>query len=198
MDFGSIRITDEYLGDQFDTIETKRTHTQMQVALVEIGNALGFNTWIAKNDQSIQVRDTRLGNMSGVIQSLDEVPILYTPESKRAALLIDGIWFSDNFNRIPAVLEVEHSTGVTSGLTRMLKFKETLPSVNMTFTIVAPDDLRGKVVSEANNAVFRPLEARFMPYSKVQELYGFIRRYSLSSKAVNRDFIELFMENIVE
>jgi hypothetical protein len=86
---------------------------------------------------------------------------------------------------------------VTSGLTRMLKFMSTIPSITAKFTITAPDDLRNKVVSEANNAAFRSLKARFMPYSTVRELYGLIKRYSLSN-VVERNFIEPFMETIVE
>lgn len=145
VDFGDIKITAGMLGDEFDSIEARKTHTQMQVALVEIGNALKFKTWIARNDQSIPVGDKTLGSLNGVVKSLDDVPILYSTESKRAASLIDCIWFSDDFKYIPAVLEVEHSTGVTSGFTRMLKFRETVPSIVTKFTIVAPDALRNKV-----------------------------------------------------
>ena len=197
VDFGDIKVTSGMLEDEFDTIETKRTHTQMQVALIEIGNALNFRTWIAKNDRSIQVGNERLGNLPGVIQSLEDVPILYNNESKQAASLIDCIWFADDFRYIPAVIEVEHSTGVTSGLTRMLKFRKTIPSIATKFSVVAPDELRNKVVSEANNAVFQSLSTRFMPYSTVRELYGLIQRYNLSN-VVEQNFIEPFMENVVE
>lgn len=197
VNFGEINVTSEMLGKEFDTIEAKKTHTQMQVAIVEIGNALNFRTWIAKNDRSILIGDTQLGKLKGVIQSLEEIPILYNAEIRRAASLIDCIWFSNDFKYIPAVIEVEHSTGVTSGMTRMLKFINTIPSITAKFTIIASDDLRNKVVSEANNAAFRSLKARFMPYSTVRELYGLIKRYSLSN-VVERNFIEPFMENIVE
>lgn len=79
----------------------------------------------------------------------------------------------------------------------MLKLRNVLPAVKMTFTVVAPNELRAKVVSEANNPTFRDLQARYMPYSTVQELYGLIQRYSLSN-VVERTFIEPFMEKIVE
>jgi type II restriction enzyme len=197
IEFGDIRVTNTMLGDEFDTIEAKKVHTQMQVAMVEIGNALNFRTWIARNDRSIAIGSTQLGKLEGVIQSLDEIPILYSAEIRQAASLIDCIWFSDDFKYMPAVIEVEHSTGVTSGLTRMLKFMNTIPSITTKFTIVAPNELRNKVVSEANNPAFRILRARFMPYSTVRELYGLIKRYSLAN-VVERNFIEPFMENIAE
>ena len=47
LDFGYIDINETMLGDEFDSIEVKRLHTQMQIALVEIGQALGFKTWVA-------------------------------------------------------------------------------------------------------------------------------------------------------
>lgn len=43
-------------------------------------------------------------------------------EARVAANLIDCIWFK-NGKLMPAVMEVEQSTGVTSGLTRMKNFK---------------------------------------------------------------------------
>jgi len=197
IDFGNIGVTTGMLGDEFDTIEAKRTHTQMQIALIKIGNALDFRTWIAKNDRAIIVENNRLGEIEGVIQSLDDVRILYNTESKKVASLIDCIWFSEDFRYIPAVVEIEHSTGVTPGLTRMLKFKEAVPSITTTYAIVAPNNIRDKVISEVNNAAFRMLKARYMPYSTVRELYGLIQRYSLS-KVVERTFIEPFMEKVVK
>jgi hypothetical protein len=67
----------------------------------------------------------------------------------------------------------------------------------MNCAIVAANDLRSKVVSEANTQVFRTLSARYMPYSNVRELYGLIQRYNLSN-FVDNTFIEPFMEVIVE
>jgi len=197
VDFGNINITADMLNDEFDSIEAKTTHIQMQIALIEIGNALNFHTWIAKNDRHILVKGTRLGDLKGVIRSLDDIPIFYKAEIKEAASLIDCIWFTHDGDRIPAVIEIEHSTGVTSGLTRMRKFKDVFPSIETTFTIVAPNELRNKVISEANHNIFRPLKAKYLPYSTMRELYGLIRRYSLSD-VVDYTFIRPFMENMVE
>ena len=43
-----------------------------------------------------------------------------------AGLLIDCIWFK-NGRFMPAVMEVEHTTGVKSGLMRMLNYSRKLP-----------------------------------------------------------------------
>ncbi len=197
VNFGDIDVTPGMLGQEFDSIEAKKTHTQMQVALVKIGNALNFRTWIARNDRSIPVGNSKLGSLDGVIPSLEDVQILFNPEIKQAASLIDCIWFTNDYKYIPAVIEIEHSTGVTSGLTRMLKFRETIPSVSTTYTVVAPNDLRNKVVTEANNLAFKQIKPRFMPYSTVRELYGLIQKYPLAN-LMPRTFIEPFMENVVE
>ena len=127
----------------------------------------------------------------------DEQLLTAHTEAINAALLIDCIWFSQDFKYIPAVMEIEHSTGVTSGLTRMLKLKETIPSVDMRYTVIAPDELRNKVVLEANSPVFKSMKTRYMPYSAVRELYGLIQKYNLSN-VIQRSFIEPFMEKIVE
>jgi type II restriction enzyme len=197
IDFGDIGVTPGMLSAEFDTIEAKKIHTQMQVALIRIGNALDFKTLIAKNDRSIPVENKHLGELEGVIQSLDEVRILYNEDSKKMASFIDCIWFSNDFKYMPAIIEIEHSTGVTSGLTRMLKFKEAIPALTTNYTVVAPNDMRNKVVSEANSTPFRILRTRYMAYSTVRELYGLIQRYKLSN-VVQRTFIEPFLENIVE
>ena len=65
------------------------------------------------------------------------------------------------------------------------------------YAIVAPDDMRNKVVYEANSAAFRKLRTRYMAYSTVRELYGLIQRYRLSN-VVQRTFVEPFMESVVE
>jgi len=78
----------------------------------------------------------------------------------------------------------------------MSKLKETLGDISPVFTIVAPDQLRNKAVSEANDKHFRALKARFMPYSAVRELYGLVQRYALTGK-VDYRFVHAFMEEIV-
>jgi len=196
VDFGDIRITPDQLGDEFDSIDSRRIHTQMQIALVEIGNALNFRTWIAQNDQHILVKGIPLGEMPGVLPSLDQMPILYNKEIRKAAGLIDCIWFTQDGNRIPAVIEIEHSTRVVSGLTRMQNLQQTMPSINTIFTVVAPDELRTKVTVDANKPVSRSLKARYMPYSTVRELYGLIQRYQLKN-VVDHTFVQPFMEQVV-
>lgn len=195
-DYGRIEISQKHLEDEFDSIEARTTHVQMQIALIEIGRALDFDTWIARNDRGILVGDKKLGEFDGVISSLDDVKIFFDADIKAAAALIDCIWFTKDGKRIPAIIEIEHTTGVTSGLTRMEKLRHTIPSISTMYTIVAPDSLRSKVLQEANQRAFLDLDTRFMPYTTIRELYGLIQRYPLAG-VVDHRFIYPFMEKTV-
>lgn len=196
IEFGNIQVPESALGNEFDTIDAKRTHIQMQVALITIGNALDLKTWIARNDHSVLVGDTRLVDMPGVIKSLDDIRLFFDAEIKDAAALIDCIWFTPNYREMPAVIEVEHSTGVTSGMTRMLKFREKFPGLQTIYTIVAPSKLRAKVINEASQPIYTPLHVQYMSYENVRELYGLLQRYALSG-VVDHRFVSAFMEQII-
>lgn len=197
LDFGDIRITSDMLDSEFKSIDIKREHVRMQLALIKIGNLLNFRTWVAKNDRSIVVGNQKLGELPGVIQTLEEVPIFYSKQIKDAALLVDCIWFTDDGNRIPAVIEIEHSTGVTSGLTRMTKLRDAMPAIHTTFAVVAPNSQRAKVVTEANKPLFGALDVKFMSYSTVRDLYDIIQRYPSIANVVDYNFVSSFMQSVV-
>lgn len=174
-------------------IEQQRRHAQIQIALVLIGQHLGFRTWVASNDRSIEYAGKRIAEMTGVIENLGSEKVLTGyGEAVKAAHLIDCIWFR-NGRLMPAVMEVEHSTGVTSGLTRMKGFYDTGPALrDIRWTIVAPDEDRHKVFDQANREQFRMLEARFFPYSAVEELYSLCERRK--PKGITDEFLDSFME----
>jgi len=87
-DYGQIQISRAILGDEFDSIEAKRTHIQMQIALIEIGRALNFRSWIAKPDQSIRYGDKTIADIESVMPSLQNAAIFFDEEIKRAANFI--------------------------------------------------------------------------------------------------------------
>ncbi len=176
-------------------IEIQRRHAQIQVALYKIGKQLGFRTWIAQNDKGIIYDDKRLGESEGVISSLkDEQLMMAFNEAIKAALMIDCIWFR-NAKFMPAVMEIEHSTGVTSGLSRMKNFKDKFPPFPTRYVIVAADDERKKVVQESNKEQFKDLDIRFFSYSAVEELYSLCERRKL--RGVNDEFLDCFMEPVL-
>lgn len=179
-------------------IDVVRRHAQMQIALVLIGRQLGFRTWVARNDRAIVYNQRPLGEMQGVIARLeDERLVAAYPEAVNAALLIDCIWFR-NARFMPAVIEIEHSTGVTSGLTRMRGLFDNLPPFPTRYVVVAADEDREKVVTEANRPQFQQMKTQFFPYSAVEELYALCQRRGLGPRGVNEEFLDYYMEQVVD
>lgn len=176
-------------------IELDRRHAQIQIALYFIGLQLKFRTWIAQNDKGIKYQNKKLGEFEGIITSLKDEKLMHAyDEAARAALLIDCIWFK-NGRLMPAVIEVEHSTGVTSGLSRMKNFQDKFPPFPTRYVIVAPDEDRSKVIKEANKPQFHDLNTRFFPYSAVEELYALCQKRKL--KGVTEEFLDCYMEPVL-
>ena len=172
--------------------DVQRRHAQIQIALAEIGKQLGFKTWVAQNDKAIVYKGKRLGEMDGVLMRLEDVQLLSSfKDAVKAALLIDLIWFR-NAKFMPAVIEIEHTTGVTSGLTRMKNFQDRLPPFPTRWVIAASDEDRQKVITECNKPQFQSLDAQFFPYSAVDELYSLCQKRKI--KGVNDEFLDCFME----
>jgi type II restriction enzyme len=156
---------------------------------------LGSRIWVAQNDRSIEYQGKKLSELQGIIPSLGKENLLIAHgDAAKAGKLIDCIWFR-NSRFMPAVFEVEHSTGVTPGLARMKGFKDKLPPFETRYVIVAPDELREKVVTEANREQFKDLKSHFFPYTAVEELFSLCQRRKI--KGVNDEFLNSFMEPCV-
>jgi len=177
-------------------IDIKRRHAQIQIALYFIGKQLNFRTWIAQNDKGILYNNKKIGEFEGVISRLQDERLLTAyQDAAHAALLIDCIWFK-NGSLMPAVMEVEHSTGVTSGLTRMKNFKDKfIPLQNVRYVIVASDEDREKVFREATKPQFKDLDTKYFPYSAVEELYALCQRRKI--KGVTEEFLDCYMESVL-
>ena len=180
-------------GDDMN-IEVVRRHTQIQIALYLIGLQLGYRTWIAQNDKGIIYKEKPLIEHQNIITTLSSENIISAfPGAEPSARFIDCIWF-ENHRFMPAVMEVEHTTGVTSGLTRMKGLQDAMPAFNTRYVIVAPDNNREKVVEEANRKQFRSLDALYFSYSSVEELYYICTHRNLHG--VNQDFLDCYMEKV--
>lgn len=188
-----------YIPDTLDLqgmgIDVARRHTQIQIALYLIGLQLGYRTWIAQNDKGIKYHNVPLIEQQGIVKSLDNENLVgpYNGASKAGAF-IDCIWFK-NGRLMPAVMEVEHTTGVTSGLERMLNFYNQIPLIKTRYVIVAPDEDRELVTREANKTIFKELDTRYFPYSAVEELYIICQRRKL--RGITEEFLDCYMEPVV-
>jgi type II restriction enzyme len=175
-------------------VNVQRRHTQIQIALYLIGLHLGFRTWIAQNDKGILYNDKPLIEQNGIVKTLQDEPLVYPHDGAvQAGLFIDCIWFQ-NSRLMPAIMEVEHSTGVTSGLTRMLNFQTKMPPFPTRYVIVAADDDRQHVIKEAGKEMFKPLNTLYFPYSAVEELYYLCEKRNLNRDSVTEAFLDCFME----
>lgn len=176
-------------------IEIQRRHAQIQVALVHIGRHLGYRTWVARNDHGIIYANKRLGETDGVLPSLREGTIISPyEEAMEAALLVDCIWFK-NGKLMPAVMEIEHTTGVISGLARMKKLQSAIPALLTRYVIVAPDEDRHKVVSEISQDQFKSLNARYFPYSAVEELWNLCEKRNI--RGITDEFLDSYLEKVI-
>jgi type II restriction enzyme len=192
--YDALSFPDDILQQGLD-INIQRRHAQIQIALINIGQHLGYKTWVAQNDRGIIYKQKRLGEMENVLPSLRESTLISSwDEAIRAALLIDCIWFK-NGRLMPAVMEVEHTTGVTSGLTRMKKLQDAIPSVLTRYVIVAPDEDRQKVITEINQEQFHSLNAKYFPYSAVEELWALCERRKI--KGITEEFLDCYMEPVL-
>lgn len=176
--------------------EKQREHEQMQILLVKCAEALGLKAWVARNDHSVKYNGQSLIELDCVIKNLeDTIPLKSYPKAAKAGDLIDCIWFDKEGYNIPAIIEIEHSTGVTSGLTRMKGFKDAAPRLqDMTYIIAAPDGkYRNKVFQKSNEPQFKDLNIKYLPYSAIIDLYHLTRRKMHGVD--NIKFLHTFLEN---
>lgn len=176
-------------------LDIQRRHILIQVLLAEIGHFLGFRTWIARNDRGHIYQGRPIAEIAGVVSELKDEKVLQAyGDAINAALLIDCIWFK-NGRLMPAVIEVEHSTGVTSGLTRMKRFQDLAPALEgIRWVIAAPDEDREDVFKKSSTIQFQSLNTMFFPYSAIEELYSLCSRRRLTGTVINEGFLDCYME----
>lgn len=189
--YEAVMLPDSITNTKGINIEAERMHIRIQAALVHIARGFGGRTYIAKNDHATTVGNKRFAEMDGVVTDLGKEALFSpTPEAISKAALIDCIWLR-NSKFMPAVVEVEHSTGVTSGLNRMLGFKKAFIDIRTNYVIAAPDEDAEKVMAECARPQFKELNAAFLPYSNVHELYALEQKNRL--KGVSEDFFANYL-----
>lgn len=193
--YDSITLPDTYVSSNGIQIEVARRHIQMQIALYCIGFQLGYSTYIARNDSGVIYQNAPLIQHDGIIRDMNSETMLSGfPNAASSAALIDCIWFQ-NRHLMPAVMEVEHSTGVISGLDRMNRFRQYAGAIRTRYVIVAPDEDRDTVIDKINRPEFRDMDARYFPYSSVEELYSICKKRKLNG--VTENFLDCYMEKVV-
>ncbi|MCG7584750.1 hypothetical protein, partial [Photobacterium sp. OFAV2-7] len=66
--FDSLLLNDTTRTENTIDVEVKRRHAQMQILLVKSAEAMGLQSWVARNDHSIQYDDQKLIEMDAVMK----------------------------------------------------------------------------------------------------------------------------------
>lgn len=121
------------------------THEQAIFALAKLGQYAGCSVGIGKKEQSVVVAGEKLSKLSvPVLPILGGIP----EDAMKIIEQIDLLWLKGNV--IIAAFEVEHTTGVITGLARFNDLLKTMPMIKMDMYIVIPDEREKKVFKEFN------------------------------------------------
>ena len=148
---------------------TISTHESAQKALVELGNILGFDTYLPPEDRNKIVEGKRLGELT----TLKELPQFTHPRLLDTVKHIDVIWFKEEFPVF--CFEVEESTDVTKGLLRLYQIKQ----LNIRPIIVGPESRRSKFLAEIEKDPFYHIKKRyrFISYDELSRLLELAREF---------------------
>lgn len=137
------------------------THESAEAVLLMLGNLFGYDTY---TPDASKVFD---GQKLGDIATLEELPDFTNSKIMESVQNIDVVWMKDEWPEY--FFEVEHTTGVTSGLLRIYQ-AEKLPAK---FFIIGPTDVLKKYEREVEKAPFSRIKNkyRFRSYTELTEMY---------------------------
>lgn len=133
--------------------EETTAHSEIQWKLLKLGNDLGLDVWVARNDRSRSANGQRFADLPRMRQHL---PRQFDEGTTRTIELIDVLWLRGN--AIVAAFEVESTTVIYSGLLRMADLLAMQPNLNIPLYVVAPEERRAKVLAEVNRPTFSRLQ----------------------------------------
>jgi len=168
-----------------DAAKERELHTLAQYYLSKIGEYVGCENHIARNDRNRVVLDTKLGDFS-----IDEIPHRgVTPETYKIISLIDNVWVKKN-SPICA-FEIETSTSIYSGLLRMSDLICTYSSMNIQLYIVAPEKRKEAVRKEVLRPTFQEIDMeKHCSFISIEELSKLFVQTQSYSKGLTIDYIE--------
>ena len=142
----------------------------MQWLLLKLGNDMGFDVWVARNDKGKEFQGKKFINLPRI---KNELPLQFDDVTNKTIELIDVLWLDGN--AITAAFEIESTSSVYSGILRMSDLISMQPNLTIPLYIVAPDDRREKVFKEVNRPTFSKLSpplpeiCRYIPFSTLKK-----------------------------
>lgn len=165
---GTVTIPD----DQDNSLKSSSEptdHTEIQWILLKLGNDMGLNVWVARNDRGRNYKGNSFADLPHIINDL---PLQFDEATTKTIELIDVLWLEGN--AIVAAFEIESTSSIYSGLLRMSDLVSMQPNITIPLYIVAPDKRRDKVISEVNRPTFSHLSpplneiCRYIPFSELK------------------------------
>ncbi len=152
------------------------THEAAEAVLLKLGNLLGYDTYTPDASKTFN------GEKLGDIATLEELPDFTNAKIMESVQNIDVVWMKDEWPEF--FFEVEHTTGVTSGLLRIYQAEK----VNAKFFIVGPQEVLKKYEREVEKAPFHRIKNkyRFRSYDELREMFVTATRY----REVSDHFLE--------
>jgi hypothetical protein len=143
------------------------THEAAEAVLLKLGNLLGYDTYTP--DASKMFNGEQLSD----IATLEELPDFTNAKIMESVQNIDVVWMKDEWPEF--FFEVEHTTGVTSGLLRIYQAEK----INAKFFIVGPQDVLKRFEREIEKAPFNRIKGkyRFRSYEELRDMYGAASHY---------------------
>ncbi len=140
----------------------ERTHAQMQGMLLEIGNALNYDTYTA--DRTFLFDGKPLANLA----TLKDVPNFTFPHITKIIARVDVLWFNEyQFPKL--AFEVENTTHFDRALKRFSELRE----FQTEFWCVAEEHRQKKFEIVKESIVFESIKERceFKSYDEVRRAY---------------------------
>jgi len=94
--------------------EEKGAHTEVQWKLAQLGNEMGVDLWVARNDRNREWDGHKFTDLPNL---KDALPVQFDEATNKTIELIDLLWLRGN--AIVAAFEIESTTSIYSGLLRM-------------------------------------------------------------------------------
>jgi hypothetical protein len=146
-------------------------HVEMQWKLINLGKKTGSKVWVPKNDQKKIVDAYGYSDFEKEFSDGIDLQAKYVEN-------IDVIW-KEEF-RIDAAFEIEHSTGIYSGLLRFSDLKIVAPNSTYPLFIVAPISQRNRLKEQSNRPTFKKMDfiqnVKYLSYEAVNEIDKFFEK----------------------
>lgn len=168
-------------------------HTEVQWLLLKLGNDIGMDVWVARNDSGRSYGGHAFADLPRLKRTL---PVQFDEATTRTIELIDVLWLRGN--AIVAAFEIECTTSIYSGLLRMADLVAMQPNLNIPLYLVAPDDRREKVINEVNRPTFsrlRPPLNEICRFISIPTLRGCIEQATPLLRHLRPEFLDDFAES---